>query len=366
MNLGQAGWRWCLKCEGLFFAVHPRKGVCPFDGQEHIDSESGSYMLQLEESPAPGQDGWRWCRKCEGLFFGGHASQGRCPADNGTHDGSESGNYILHLNPPATIGQNDWRWCHKCQGLYFAGHSSGGACPSGGVHENSDSGDYQLRFAGQYLFDRVNFFALYATEFGQILNANQTNGLSALLSFMEQDAHVTDLRWFAYMLATVKHECANRYQPIREFGCDDNRNPVCTPLPGNPRTYGNPVRCPNLQLVPSRPCPAGRQTHTYYGRGYVQLTRQGNYGRLGAALGRGNDFVHRPDDVLDPNTSYQIMSLGMRDGMFTGRRLSDFINSTRLDYTGARAIINPNDLATFPTIAGHAQRFQRILEASVR
>ena len=32
------------------------------------------------------------------------------------------------------------------------------------------------------------------------------------------DADVTDVRWAAYMLATVRHECADRWQPIEEFG----------------------------------------------------------------------------------------------------------------------------------------------------
>ena len=38
------------------------------------------------------QEGWRWCHKCEGLFFAGHPSQGRCPA-GGSHDASQSGRW---------------------------------------------------------------------------------------------------------------------------------------------------------------------------------------------------------------------------------------------------------------------------------
>jgi len=366
MNLGQSGWRWCLKCEGMFFAANPTKGRCPADGREHDGGQSGAYLLHLEESPAPGQDNWRWCRKCEGLFFGGHTSKGRCPADNTLHDAAASGNYTLHLTPPASIGQKDWRWCHKCEGLFFGRNVLAGVCPAGGAHENRGSGEYRLRFAGQYAFDRSIFFSLYTARFQETLTTNQINGVSTLLDFMEHDAEVTDLRWFAYMLGTVKLECANRYQPIREFGCDDSRTPVCTPIKGNARTYGNPVRCPNLLLSPVQPCPTGRQSHTYYGRGYVQITHQGNYRALGGAIGRGEDLVHSPDDALDPIVSYQILSVGMRQGLFTGRKLSEFINSSRLDYQGARRIVNPGDVATFPIIAGHAEKFQELLEASMQ
>ena len=42
------------------------------------------------------QEGWRWCHKCEGLFFAGHPSQGRCPA-GGSHDASQSGHYAIPL-----------------------------------------------------------------------------------------------------------------------------------------------------------------------------------------------------------------------------------------------------------------------------
>ena len=40
------------------------------------------------------QDNWRWCHKCQGLFFGGNATQGHCPA-GGAHDHVGSGDYSL-------------------------------------------------------------------------------------------------------------------------------------------------------------------------------------------------------------------------------------------------------------------------------
>lgn len=36
--------------------------------------------------------------------------------------------------------------------------------------------------------------------------------------FLLEGADIDDVRWTANMLATVRHECANRWLPIEEFG----------------------------------------------------------------------------------------------------------------------------------------------------
>ena len=138
----QRNWRWCSKCQGMHFAGHPTKGVCPAGGP-HIEAGSGNYTI-VQNTPAyPGQTNWRWCSKCEGMHFSGNASQGPCPA-GGQHIHTASGNYHLRSNLPAGAGQSNWRWCHKCQGLYFAGNATQGVCPGGGQHDHTGSGDYHL------------------------------------------------------------------------------------------------------------------------------------------------------------------------------------------------------------------------------
>lgn len=42
-----------------------------------------------------GQDNWRWCHKCEALWFAGHATHGAYPADGAEHSRKGSGNYVL-------------------------------------------------------------------------------------------------------------------------------------------------------------------------------------------------------------------------------------------------------------------------------
>jgi hypothetical protein len=138
----QDNWRWCSKCQGLFFAG-ANLGSCPA-GSSHANSGSGNYALMHNSKLAYGQANWRWCNKCQGLFFGG-AQQGKCPA-GGSHDKSASGNYSLVLDSPYKEHQRNWRWCKKCQGLFFAGQAKG-VCPAGGAHDPSSSGNYSLAWS---------------------------------------------------------------------------------------------------------------------------------------------------------------------------------------------------------------------------
>ena len=135
---GQANWRWCNKCQGLFFGGNPGSR-CPAGGA-HVQVGSGIYRL-VQNVPLVLQDRWRWCRTCQGLFFGGNAGSD-CPA-GGPHDSTGSGNYSLWHNAPAAHGQPNWRWCNKCQGLFFGGNP-GSQCPVGGAHSQTGSGNYTL------------------------------------------------------------------------------------------------------------------------------------------------------------------------------------------------------------------------------
>jgi hypothetical protein len=55
------------------------------------------------------------------------------------------------------------------------------------------------------------------------------------------------------------------------------------------------------------------------------------------------------------------MSYGMRNGSFTGKKLSDYISGTTADYVNARRIINGTDRAEL--IAGYATRLEPMLNA---
>lgn len=188
-------------------------------------------------------------------------------------------------------------------------------------------------------FDRQKFFDAYAAAFGALPESKQA-GLDALLAAAEADADITDIRWLAYMFATVKHECADTWKPIEEYG------------KGKGHKYGQPVTVMD---------PEGTSySNVYYGRGYVQLTWDYNYRNLGKVL--GNRLLYEPSLALDADVAYRIMSYGMRNGSFTGARLSRFISGDTCDYVNARKIINGLDQAE--RIAGYAQKLEQVLRAS--
>ena len=192
------------------------------------------------------------------------------------------------------------------------------------------------------ILDHEKWIATYSIAYGRIDPAKQQN-IDRLLSAIEADAAVTDIRWAAYMLATVKHECADRWQPLEEYG------------KGAGRPYGDPVTVVS----------ADGQSHmnTYYGRGYVQITWKDNYARLGKAIGVNDQLMIFPERALDPSIAYRIMSEGMRRGLFTGRKLGDYINDHRCDYRLARQIINGLDQAD--RIAAYSNVLEEILRQSI-
>jgi predicted chitinase len=190
-------------------------------------------------------------------------------------------------------------------------------------------------------FDHTKFFDLYRKEFGS-LNPAKISGIENLLIYIERDPEVNDVRWAAYMMATVKHECADKWQPIEEYG------------KGVGKPYGKKVKVKGSD---------GKDyLIAYYGRGYVQLTWKEVYGRMSHALGLGDDLLVHPERVMEPEISYSIMSYGMRKGFFTGKKLADFIHDQICDYKNARKIINGLD--KWALIKGYAEKFESFFTLS--
>lgn len=190
---------------------------------------------------------------------------------------------------------------------------------------------------------------LYRFIYGP-LSPQQAKGLSFLLQSLLDDAALATeagpvwLNWAAYMLATVKHECANTWEPIEEYGRGANR------------AYGEEVEV--------RDSLGHIHTNRYYGRGYVQLTWKDNYESLGHAIDMGDELMIHPELALQKDIAYRVMSHGMRGGVFTGRNLARYLSKTGIDYENARRIINGTDRAA--GIAGYAIRMETVLLASAR
>lgn len=76
----------------------------------------------------------------------------------------------------------------------------------------------------------------------------------------------------------------------------------------------------------------------FFGRGFIQLTHRENYAKASRAI--GVDLVANPSLALEPSVSARIAVVGMRDGWFTGKKLSDYITLSSSNFLGARAIVN--------------------------
>lgn len=179
--------------------------------------------------------------------------------------------------------------------------------------------------------NREKFFTGYRETFGS-LNQSQVDGLDFLLDKLEKDTF--SLKQTAYILATIHHETGVK------------RN-------GELQTF-QPVK--ELRERPSSPRRKNQDRYWltgYYGRGYVQITWKDNYQKFGIAS--------NPDQALEPETAYEITSRGMREGLFTGKKLSDFING-KADYRNARKIINGLDRAD--EIAAKAHKWESVLTSS--
>lgn len=182
-------------------------------------------------------------------------------------------------------------------------------------------------------FDRKKFFDAYRIVFGKI-NESQVQGIEALLDHFDGIGW-TDRRWIAYALATIKHETAHRYKPITEYGT---------------RSYFDKYEGRVKDLGNDQPGDGFR----YRGRGYVQITGRRNYRKFG--------LEDIPEQALDPKIALEILCVGMQNGVFTGKRLSDFISHAKCDYINARRIINGLDKAHL--IANYAVKFESVLKES--
>jgi len=184
------------------------------------------------------------------------------------------------------------------------------------------------------------------------LTQSQVSALNHIVSAIDADKSITYPQG-AYILATTWHETATTMQPIAEYG------------KGKGRTYGRWYKNSKDQVYTFKD---GSGTtvylqsdypHLYYGRGYVQLTWYFNYENASKKI--GVDFLNNPDLVMNKNHAVKIMVQGMKDGWFTGKKLSDYINQSKKDYLNARRIINGTDKDKL--ISGYAETFEKALRS---
>lgn len=194
------------------------------------------------------------------------------------------------------------------------------------------------------MLNRDTFFA-YARKapFGGRLTEAQVEGTAAILDAWEELAAPADhLKQLAYVLATAFHETGGKMQPVRE-GFAKSDSAARKILSGRAYVKADP-----------------KTGHSYYGRGLVQLTWSTNYRRVGERL--GVDLYRNPDLALDLKMSAKILVIGMIEGIFTGKRLTDYFSGGIADSVAARRIINGTDKKDL--IAGYYNQFLGALDAA--
>jgi len=188
------------------------------------------------------------------------------------------------------------------------------------------------------MIDMDTYFGAVRDDlFSGSMTQQQVDGQCVLIGLWNYQATGTpmsDLRWLAYMLATVYHECATKMWPVTEYG--------------------------NQEYLESR------EYWPYIGRGFVQLTWEENYDRASAILGLidDRDLVANPDLALDSLISARVLFRGCAEGWFTGKKLGDYFNEDEDDPVNARQIVNAND--DDELIAGYHHTFLAALEAAER
>lgn len=143
---------------------------------------------------------------------------------------------------------------------------------------------------------------------------------------MDDSTSLSRISEYAYVLATIRHETADKFAPITEMGS---------------QKY--------LRLKPYYP---------YIGRGYVQLTWKWNYEKFGKML----DILlaENPSLANEPETAWKILELGMTKGLFTGKKLGDYFSDSKRDFYNARRIINGLDCAGL--VQSYAEKYYEVLD----
>jgi hypothetical protein len=186
--------------------------------------------------------------------------------------------------------------------------------------------------------DRQHFYANFPSKalFGKKLTASRQQGFEGIFDIWDEVDQFDILEWLAYALATAWHETGGEMQPVREgfaktdAGAYEAVTNYCAKkgIDNYAKRHGN--------------------GHSYYGRGYVQLTHANNYSKMGERLGLGTTLYDSPDSVMQPAVGGRVLLVGMIDGLFRPSfgRLYDYFNGRAQQWVDARDLINGDKAKT--------------------
>lgn len=190
-------------------------------------------------------------------------------------------------------------------------------------------------------FNRLKTYGLFSK-----LNTGNVQGMAAIIDEYERLGWF-DLRWLAYIMATVYHETIRTMQPIEELGR------------GKGKPYGSKLKYgggPGKRVAYT--CP----DKIYFGRGHTQNTWFEIYEKLSntkRAKDENWDFLNNPELLLQMKPSIWATFFAMSTGLYTGRKLSQYFDGAKEYPVKARAIINGSDKAEL--ISGYYVKFLKCL-----
>jgi putative chitinase len=217
--------------------------------------------------------------------------------------------------------------------------------------------------------NKESFYIAYRKVFGDIKKEQTVLCIDAILDeFDKAGVKINSTEKLAYALATVRHECGSEMLPITEnlnYSIRRLRQvwPSRFPTAEQAKPYANdPERLGN-KVYGGRLGNGVFEGYKYRGRGFVQITGYDNYKKFSQLL--NVDLNANPDLAKDIKIGAKILVVGMIEGMFTGRKLSGYINSGKIDYFNARDIINADKARVGSDIEADAKKFEQIIKYSL-
>lgn len=175
-------------------------------------------------------------------------------------------------------------------------------------------------------------------------------------TYYAEYAPSADPEHLAYILATAYHESYHptlnpNWDPVREGYAKSNAGAISAVT----KLYKSGKIKTNYALP-------NKDGHSYYGRGFVQITHERNYEKMGDLI--GIDLVNFPDLALHTDVAAKALVIGSVEGVYTGKRLSDYdLKNGLLDAVNARRVINGKDKAD--KIAGDYELFYKAVLRSM-
>lgn len=168
---------------------------------------------------------------------------------------------------------------------------------------------------------KVFFEYIRNAPLGGRISESQMDGLNRILDYKESKYKTLSNNRLAYILATVFHETAKTFQPVREMGGEKYLR--------------------------------SKKYYPWVGEGLVQVTWEANHRKFGAT---------KPGQLLTWEKALPALFDGMTKGMFTGKKLGDYFSGNKADPVGARAIVNGTDKAKL--IRDYFVNFKNALDAA--